>query len=228
MQSIGLLAFMLLMVGCKEPPQACLSVEDALVDQNYSVDFSNCSIFLQAGYLWDFGDGSTSDQVSPSHAFAAQGEYLVSLTALGDNSANDDVATEVIEVGRRIMDRITVDSLPDTTANGGEWDAGDGPDVFISIADSASGGIVYSSSIFQDVALPSEVVVDALGLCLELMPAVWQVLVGDDDGGAVDTMAFFTLDLDSYVPGRDGSGGPALSIALSDSATGVSISYVLR
>ncbi|MCI0641905.1 MAG: PKD domain-containing protein [Gemmataceae bacterium] len=30
-------------------------------------------------YLWDFGDGSTSDQVSPSHAFAAAGTYTVTL-----------------------------------------------------------------------------------------------------------------------------------------------------
>lgn len=32
-------------------------------------------------YLWDFGDGNTSTEVSPSHSFYSSGTYTVSLTA---------------------------------------------------------------------------------------------------------------------------------------------------
>ncbi len=32
-------------------------------------------------YLWDFGDGSTSTEVSPVHAYALPGQYVVTLTA---------------------------------------------------------------------------------------------------------------------------------------------------
>jgi PKD repeat protein len=43
-------------------------------------------------YLWEFGDGSTSAEVSPSHAYASAGEFIVSLT-VGDGNAEDGSAT---------------------------------------------------------------------------------------------------------------------------------------
>lgn len=42
---------------------------------------------LQAsGYLWDFGDGNTSTEESPTHTYAAEGVYTVQLHALTDDS----------------------------------------------------------------------------------------------------------------------------------------------
>jgi PKD repeat protein len=43
-------------------------------------------------YLWDFGDGSTSSEVSPTHAYAASGEFTVSLT-VDDGSAQNGTMT---------------------------------------------------------------------------------------------------------------------------------------
>jgi PKD repeat protein len=40
-------------------------------------------------YLWDFGDGNTSSQYSPSHTYTNPGKYTVSLTAT--NSLGSDV-----------------------------------------------------------------------------------------------------------------------------------------
>jgi PKD repeat protein len=48
-------------------------------DDNGTVSFNNTS---QGGsnYLWDFGDGSTSIEQSPTHSYANSGNYNVSLT----------------------------------------------------------------------------------------------------------------------------------------------------
>ncbi|QQS73062.1 MAG: M4 family metallopeptidase [Flavobacteriales bacterium] len=52
-----------------------------------TVQFTNGS-FNAASYLWDFGDGTTSTLVSPSHTYATTGSYTVSLIALGSTQCN--------------------------------------------------------------------------------------------------------------------------------------------
>lgn len=42
-------------------------------------------------YLWDFGDGSTSTEVSPEHTYTVMGEYEVTLTAFKSNVCNGSV-----------------------------------------------------------------------------------------------------------------------------------------
>ncbi|MCP4427640.1 MAG: PKD domain-containing protein, partial [Chloroflexi bacterium] len=41
-------------------------------------------------YLWQFGDGSTSTQISPVHVYTQTGAYTVTLTAYGTNGLPDD------------------------------------------------------------------------------------------------------------------------------------------
>ena len=48
-----------------------------------TVHFNNTSTFSDS-FLWDFGDGSTSSETSPSHTYAEDGFYDVSLTASND------------------------------------------------------------------------------------------------------------------------------------------------
>ncbi|MFZ2501222.1 MAG: PKD domain-containing protein [Nocardioides sp.] len=50
-----------------------------------------------ARYLWDFGDGTTSTEPQPQHAYAAPGSYNVTLT-VNDNQAADDSTTTALEV----------------------------------------------------------------------------------------------------------------------------------
>lgn len=47
------------------------------------------------GWLWDFGDGGTSDQKDPTHAYAAAGNYSVKLTVRDDDGATGDVTHTV-------------------------------------------------------------------------------------------------------------------------------------
>jgi PKD repeat protein len=49
-------------------------------------------------YLWDFGDGSSSQEVAPSYTFGSPGSYSVTLTVI-DNSGSVDTSTRQVTVG---------------------------------------------------------------------------------------------------------------------------------
>ncbi|MEI7595891.1 MAG: PKD domain-containing protein [Bacteroidota bacterium] len=53
---------------------ACINIAVAFTDSSYS---QNLSI---ANRVWDFGDGSTSTQINPSHSYTTSGNFTVSLT----------------------------------------------------------------------------------------------------------------------------------------------------
>ena len=52
-----------------------------------SVAFTNTTADGET-YLWDFGDGSTSTEVNPTHSYAGEGAYLVLLTATNPNGTS--------------------------------------------------------------------------------------------------------------------------------------------
>jgi PKD repeat protein len=45
-----------------------------------------------ASYLWDFGDGQTSTEASPTHTYAAAGEVTVTLTVTDDDGATGEAS----------------------------------------------------------------------------------------------------------------------------------------
>ena len=62
-----------------------------------SVEFINQSTGTSPlQYLWDFGDGNTSIETSPTHTYNAEGTFQVVLTV--QNSAGSDTASATIEV----------------------------------------------------------------------------------------------------------------------------------
>lgn len=64
------------------------------IDYN-TVDFTNTST-NSSTYLWDFGDGNTSQMISPSHSYDNGGNYTVMLIAT--NSCGNDTTTFQLSV----------------------------------------------------------------------------------------------------------------------------------
>jgi len=60
-----------------------------------SVQFSNFSEHATS-YFWDFGDGTTSNDVHPIHTYNGTGQYVVTLIA--QNDCGTDTATQTIDV----------------------------------------------------------------------------------------------------------------------------------
>lgn len=64
----------------------------------FSVSLTNLSSGA-SGFLWHFGDGTTSATRSPTHTYAVPGSYTITLFALNPDACNEaDSATRVIHV----------------------------------------------------------------------------------------------------------------------------------
>lgn len=67
-----------------------------------TTQFTNSSTTTPANqnvtYLWNFGDGQTSSQTSPSHSYAEAGNYSVSLTASCGNGSCTNTKTQNVTV----------------------------------------------------------------------------------------------------------------------------------
>jgi len=67
------------------------------------IGFTDLSYFEPATWLWDFGDGATSQDTSPVHLYDATGIYQVCLTVCNSNACN----TECIEVEIKTVNTIS-------------------------------------------------------------------------------------------------------------------------
>ncbi|MEI6766250.1 MAG: PKD domain-containing protein [Bacteroidota bacterium] len=71
--------------GFTHPSHGCIGV---------AVQFLNTTTGGQ-NYLWDFGDGYTSNQTNGSHAYANQGHYLVQLISISINGCRDTITDSI-------------------------------------------------------------------------------------------------------------------------------------
>jgi large repetitive protein len=90
------------------------------------------------GYTWNFGDGNTSSETSPSHTYAAPGDYTVSLIGQSLNDECGGLGQQIITVDTAPIPSFTVPNqvgctpftvdFTNTTVAGNfyEWSFGDG------------------------------------------------------------------------------------------------------
>jgi cyclophilin family peptidyl-prolyl cis-trans isomerase len=79
---LPLLPMVMLLSHCAAPKAAFTPAAKTVPAVEY-VNFSNESEKATA-YLWDFGDGNTSEEVSPTHRYFLSGDYTVVLTATNE------------------------------------------------------------------------------------------------------------------------------------------------
>ena len=108
------------------PPEAAMEVSATSGDMPFTVTFTDTS---SAGsgeitqWLWDFGDGTTSDEANPSHTYTEPGSYTVSLAVTADGTdtvtqdswieVNDPYVTVTLNVqttDRELIEGLTVSS----------------------------------------------------------------------------------------------------------------------
>lgn len=80
MKNISYLFLLMLLLSACSRPMSRFSFEHKERQAPVVVQFSNQSEKAEQ-YLWDFGDGKTSTEVSPSHRYVHSGNYTVKLSA---------------------------------------------------------------------------------------------------------------------------------------------------
>jgi PKD repeat protein len=125
------------MVTIVAQPIARFSVSDPMPAAGHSVNFVNESGGRQPlSYLWDFGDGTASSEVSPSHIYHASGQHAVRLVVSGPDGASESMQTVVVgqaPVADFVISEsadagsvIQAQAFSDDSATDIKWDMGDG------------------------------------------------------------------------------------------------------
>jgi gliding motility-associated-like protein len=82
------------------PPVADFTANQTTICQNNCITFSNTSTFsTNASFLWDFGNGQTSNLENPGAVcYNTSGSYTVSLTVTDNNGTDTQTSTNFINV----------------------------------------------------------------------------------------------------------------------------------
>jgi len=90
------------------PPKACFSyIPEAPVADNEIIFNSDCSYDEDGeivSYLWDFDDGTDSEEINPVHSFEEKGNYNVTLTVTDDDGLKGICSQTIIVIENEIPD----------------------------------------------------------------------------------------------------------------------------
>jgi len=88
----------ILFTGCMKEPMACFDTSKTTAAVNETITFnSGCSMDAKS-YEWNFGDGSVSKEVSPSHAYTSSGTYSVKMMAMSKNGKKMNETSKTITI----------------------------------------------------------------------------------------------------------------------------------
>ncbi len=86
-----------------ELPIANFSVSKTNASINETISFTDESSFSPTSWTWDFGDGSTSTEQNPTHAYTEAGSYTVQLTVENENGSDTETKEDYIIVEQGII-----------------------------------------------------------------------------------------------------------------------------
>ena len=75
-------------------PSAQFETKPKLIYLPGGILYTKNNSFDAGRFLWDFGDGSTSDEFEPQHAYQNEGVYTISLIAISPNNCTDTTAVK--------------------------------------------------------------------------------------------------------------------------------------
>lgn len=78
-----------------EPPVAMFAPAQYTGTPPVTIEFLNES-YNATDYYWDFGDGSMAEGITAEHEYVANGEYVVTLTAVNDVGCHDTMARSIV------------------------------------------------------------------------------------------------------------------------------------
>ena len=90
------------------------------------ITFTNSTV-NGASYLWDFGDGNTSDEESPGHIYNSTGSFTITLFAWSVNECSDTLVRQDLVTIHSSEDSITFPNVfrwNGTGSTGGHWSEG--------------------------------------------------------------------------------------------------------
>ena len=97
-QQLFILSIAIIFLAACSRPIAQFETPQSTYKAKSEITFSNKSEKAES-YLWDFGDGNTSTDKEPKHAFEKAGTYTVTLTAK-DAKEKENITTQTIRVER--------------------------------------------------------------------------------------------------------------------------------
>ncbi len=98
-----------------ELPIADFSANKTNAAINETITFTDGSAFNPTSWHWDFGDGETSTEQNPTHAYTEAGTYTVQLTVENENGSDTEIKEDYITVEQGII--CTSDPCPIETDN---------------------------------------------------------------------------------------------------------------
>ncbi|NOR87839.1 MAG: PKD domain-containing protein, partial [Bacteroidales bacterium] len=81
-----------------EEPSADFSANSNSINEGQAVSFTDLSTGNPTSWLWDFGDGNTSEEQNPEHTFTSEGIYTISLSAMNNEGSDTEIKNNYITV----------------------------------------------------------------------------------------------------------------------------------
>lgn len=125
-----------------EAPVAGFSVDEEIIEEGTTVNFTDLSANSPTSWSWDFGDGGTSAGQNPSYTFNSPGVYTIQLTASNNYGSTTEIKegfitvneSDIIPVAHFVANQTMINIgdtviFADSSANSPTswtWDFGDG------------------------------------------------------------------------------------------------------
>ncbi|MDX1629125.1 MAG: PKD domain-containing protein [Fulvivirga sp.] len=128
---IVLLGILLLFSACEEDePVAEFSISDIVPPVGIDIQFTNKSL-NGSRYTWQFGDGNTSPEENPTHAYELPGKYTVTLS-VDDGKGNIVKKQRSVTVYNKMLTAVYLNKINEKKPSGEPWDEDNSlPDVYL-------------------------------------------------------------------------------------------------